>query len=151
MLDLCSGGKSAKQGLAAYKAQVGFRDKWGSECLTKYYSVDYDEQTSPMLVRDLLDAEHSLEDVLERALAHAGWLHVKGSVAVFVWFSPPCETYSPIAIGTLSAPSKGGPVRQGKDRAYRPVRGRRGAEARAADRLVLRVLRWLHAAAKKRP
>ena len=34
MLDLCSGGKSAKQGLAAYL-------------------------TSPMLVRDLLDAEHS--------------------------------------------------------------------------------------------
>ena len=61
-----------------------------------------------------------------------------------VWFSPPCETYSTLALGTLCADRFGGPQRRGSEEAYAPVRGRRGATARRADRLVGRVFGWLH-------
>jgi hypothetical protein len=85
-----------------------------------------------------------MDEVITRALAVAGWATHARSVHVFCWFSPPCETYSGMALGTLSAPRWGGPQRQGKDRAYAPVGGARGAEARNADRLVARVMEWLH-------
>ena len=111
--------------------------------------MDFDPKTRPSLLRDLLDTSYTLDETLERALSYAGWLEERASVVVFVWFSPPCETYSPITIGTQSAPSKGGPMRKGREQAYRPVCGARGREARSADRLVLRVLGWLHKLAKK--
>ena len=83
-----------------------------------------------------------MDEVLTRALAVAGWS--ERAVHVFCWFSPPCETYSGMALGTLSNERWGGPQREGKDDAYRPVSGPRGAEARKADRLVARVMKWLH-------
>ena len=52
--------------------------------------------------------------------------------------------YSTLALGTLSGAFFGGPQRQAKGEAYAPVGGKRGAKARDADRLVIRVLSWLH-------
>ena len=83
-------------------------------------------------------------DVLAMAMAAAGWASDAAHVAVFVWFSPPCETYSGMALGTNSCEKMGGPQRQDKESAYLPVSGARGAEARRADRLVCKVLGWLH-------
>ena len=68
---------------------------------------------------------------LTRALAVAGWS--ERAVHVFCWLSPPCETYSGMALGTLSNERWGGPQREGKDDAYRPVSGSCGAEARKAE------------------
>ena len=83
-----------------------------------------------------------MNEVVLHACNVAGWPPT--SVAEFVWFSPPCETYSPLALGTNASTYWGGAQRKGKEAAYIPTRGKRGAKARQADRLVCRVLSWLH-------
>ena len=74
-----------------------------------------------------------------RAFGGGGRLLHTGMVLAAV-----CETYSTLALGTLCADRFGGPQRRGSEEAYAPVRGRRGATARRADRLVGRVFGWLH-------
>ena len=81
-----------------------------------------------------------VDEVLGRAFDTVGW--PPGSVAVFVWASPPCETYSTLTLGTLAG--KCGAQRKGRGDAYAPVGGRRGAKARDADRLAIRIMAYLH-------
>ena len=140
LLDLCSGWESARAGLAAYRHRAAWVAHRAAGCELSYVSVDNNPKVSPMLSVDLLEAD--LNDVVVRACALVGW--PPSTVAVLVWFSPPCETYSSLTLGTGATAFWGGPQRQGKDSAYTPVRGGRGAKARAADRLVCRVLSWLH-------
>ena len=101
--------------------------------------MDNNEECAPRLCLDLLVVD--MDEVVRRACAAMGW--ELGTVAVLVWFSPPCETYSTMALGTLATAYWGGPQRKGKDAAYAPVSGKRGAKARDADRLACRVLGWL--------
>jgi len=140
LLDLCSGWESARAGLAAYRHRSAWVTHRSVGCELFYVSVDNNPRVSPMLTVDLASAD--LPDVVARACALAGWS--PATVAVLVWFSPPCETYSSLALGTGATAYWGGPQRRGKDSAYVPVGGARGAKARAADRLVCRVLGWLH-------
>ena len=113
----------------------------------RYSAVDLDAEAAPTLpmppdvAADLSSAD--LVAVVADALAVHGW--VPGpDVAVFVWCSPPCESYSRVTLGTLSAPRSGGPRRARRQDGYTPVPGLRGDNARAADALSLRLVTALH-------
>ena len=95
----------------------------------------------PDVVADLSSAD--LVTVVADALAIHGWTPGP-DVAVFVWCSPPCESYSRVTLGTLSAPRFGGPQRARREDGYAPVPGPRGDNARAADALSLRLIIHLH-------
>ena len=143
IIDLCAGHQSARMGMDAYRRRDAWRSHRDAGCEIAYVSVDRSADCAPLLCVDLLSV--CMDDLLERAFAAAGWAGCDpATVAVFAWFSPPCETYSTLALGTLATAYWGGPQRQGKEAAYAPVGGKRGAKARAADRLVCRVLSWLH-------
>ena len=79
----------------------------------RYVSVDNNEKLTPMLAIDLAEAD--MNEVVLHACNVAGWPPT--SVAVFVWFSPPCETYSPLALGTNASSYWGGAQREGKEAA----------------------------------
>ena len=140
VLDLCSGLESARAGMHAYQRRATWARHRTAGCEMRYVSVDNNEKLTPMLAIDLAEAD--MNEVVLHACNVAGWPPT--SVAVFVWFSPPCETYSPLALGTNASSYWGGAQREGKEAAYTPTRGKRGAKARQADRLVCRVLSWLH-------
>ena len=140
VLDLCSGLESARAGMHAYQRRATWARHRTAGCEMRYVSVDNNEKLTPMLAIDLAEAD--MNEVVLHACNVAGWPPT--SVAVFVWFSPPCETYSPLALGTNASTYWGGAQRKGKEAAYIPTRGKRGAKARQADRLVCRVLSWLH-------
>ena len=140
LLDLCSGLESAHAGLRAYQRRATWVRHRTAGCEIRYVSVDNNEKVAPMLMIDLAEAD--MNEVLLRACEVAGWPPT--SIAVLAWFSPPCETYSPLALGTNASASRGGAQRNGKEAAYTPTRGKRGAKARHADRLVCRVFGWLH-------
>jgi hypothetical protein len=141
VLDLCAGHQSAREGMDAYRRRTAWARHRDAGCELGYVSVDCSLECAPLLHLDLLSVE--MDEVLVRARDALGWCN-PAAVAVFVWFSPPCETYSSLALGTLATAYWGGPQRQGRDAGYAPVRGRRGVKARDADRLVCRVLGWLH-------
>ena len=94
----------------------------------------------PDLVADL--AEVSLNEIVAAALLHHGWA-AGAAVHVLFWFSPPCESYSRMVLGTLSAARFGGPQRAPASAGYAPVPGPRGDRARSADALVTYVLSQL--------
>ena len=62
----------------------------------------------------------------------------------YAWRAPELECFNALALGTNASSYWGGAQREGKEAAYTPTRGKRGAKARQADRLVCRVLGWLH-------
>ena len=140
VLDLCAGLESARAGMRAYQRRATWVRHRTAGCEMRYVSVDNNEKLTPILAIDLAEAD--MNEVLLHACNVAGWPPT--SVAVFVWFSPPCETYSPLALGTNATAYWGGAQRESKEAAYAPTRGKRGAKARQADRLVCRVLGWLH-------
>ena len=166
VIDLCSGWESMlATGLRLFRLQMG--GSWSASRRTRrhgsrkaagahgwrhvesvlelaYGSFDNDERLQPHVLADL--AEESLDDVLLQAVELAGWSGMDGStVAVLFNFSPPCQTWSWMKLGTCSG--RGPAVRLGREMGYRPVTGKAGAEARAVDRLVRRWLPMLHAAA----
>lgn len=140
LIDLCSGMESARAGMHAYRRRAAWAKHRDEGCEISYVSVDNNAACAPALCLDLTATE--MHEVVQRACDAVGWS--PSSVAALVWFSPPCETYSTLALGTLATAYWGGPQRRGKDASYTPVRGKRGAKARDADRLVFKVLGWLH-------
>ena len=138
LLDLCAGRQSARAGIRAFQRRTTWVRHRDAGCEIRYVSVDCNTECDPHLCVDLLAT--SIDEVLRRAFDTVGW--PPGSVAVFVWASPPCETYSTLTLGTLAG--KCGAQRKGRGDAYAPVGGRRGAKARDADRLAIRIMAYLH-------
>ena len=144
VLDFCAGGQSVRAGLDTCLQRAGVRHL---EASVRYSAVDLGPEATPPLpmppdvVADLSSAD--LVTVVADALAIHGWTPGP-DVAVFVWCSPPCESYSRVTLGTLSAPRFGGPQRARREGGYAPVPGPRGDNARAADALSLRLIIHLH-------
>ena len=132
VIDLCSGLESLRAGVRLRR-----RDVSAAGAVIRYFSVDLDPALSPDLVADL--SEVSLAEIVTAALSHHGWSTGPAPHVLF-WFSPPCETYSRMVLGTLSAARYGGPQRAPAASGYSPVPGPRGDRARAADALVTYVL-----------
>ena len=144
VLDLCASGQSVRAGLSACLQRAGVRHLTAA---VRYSGVDLGAEAAPLLPlppdveADLSSAD--LATVVADALAVHGWTP-SPDVAVFVWCSPPCESYSRVTLGTLSAPRFGGPQRASREGGYAPVPGPRGDNARAADALSLRLIIHLH-------
>ena len=138
LLDLCAGRQSARAGIHAFQRRAAWARHRDAGCEIRYVSVDCNAECNPHLCVDLLAM--SIDEVLRRAFDTVGW--PSASVAVFVWASPPCETYSTLTLGTLAA--KCGAQRRGRGDAYAPVGGKRGAKARDADRLAIGIMAYLH-------
>ena len=146
IIDLCAGERSVWKGLQAFRRSTYWRNlrerKAPCPLETRYVAVDNSQLCSADLEIDL--ANVAVEVVVQKALAYVRWEAIDpGDIALFCWFSPPCETYSSMALGTLSASRWGGPQRLGADSQYRAVRTKRGNVARTTDKMVVSVMRFL--------
>ena len=141
VLDLCAGGQSVLAGLQSCLGRPAVRRLGVS---VRYTAVDLDPEVArprlpvpPDIAADLSSAD--MVELVSDALAVHGWAP-RADVAVFIWCSPPCESYSRTTLGTLSAPRFGGPQRAPRGEGYAPVPGPRGDAARAFDALSLRLI-----------
>ena len=144
VIDWCAGGQSVREGLRLCLRRSAVRSRG---VRARYSAVDLPADAAPSLpvcpdvAADLATAD--LGAVVTAALARHGWA-ADPDVAVFIWCSPPCESYSRTTLGTLSAPRFGGPQRADRAGGYAPVPGPRGDACRAADALSVRLVTHLH-------
>lgn len=140
LLDLFAGAESGRAGFDAYRRRVRAQDWARRGKQLGYVSVDYNKECDAMIEVDLADAP--LDDVLYTAFQVLGWGDdAIPETGVFVWASPPCETYSCLNLGTNAA--RGGQTRLGVQKRYRPLVGAPGCAARRADALCARVVGWM--------
>ena len=137
VLDLCCGQQSVRAGVSAVRGRAAWKQIRPPRPLLRYFGVDCDASVAPDLALDLTDTH--LPTLVGRVAASLGW-SVGPHLAVCVWFSPPCETYSRMTLGTLSSPRFGGPSRVWSDGVYLPATGPAGARARASDLLIQSLL-----------
>ena len=89
LVDLCAGQQSARVGVGVYQRRAVWARHRDAGCEICYVSVDCNGACAPSLHLDLLSV--GMDEVLSCACLAAGW-EDPDAVAVFVWFSPPCET-----------------------------------------------------------
>ena len=89
LVDLCAGYQSARVGVNVYRRRAVWAQRRNAGCEIGYVSVDSNGDCAPLLHLDLLSV--GMHEVLAYACRAVGW-EEPAAVAVFVWFSPPCET-----------------------------------------------------------